>query len=61
MIFFVCVITHHNVFNVGLKTTPLLPVWPRDAKRLDTSDVKSDELGVGFHQNHQVSAVMSSA
>ena len=24
------------VFNVWLKTTLLLPVWPRDAKRLDT-------------------------
>ena len=25
----------HNVFNVWPKTT-LLPVWPRDSKRLDT-------------------------
>ena len=24
------------VFNVSPRTTPLLPVWPRDAKRLDT-------------------------
>ena len=32
-IFFV--ITCHNVFNVGPKTT-LLPVWPGDAKRSDT-------------------------
>ena len=24
------------VFNVWPKTTPLLPVWPRDAERLDT-------------------------
>ena len=31
-IFFV--ITCHSIFNVWLKTT--LPVWPRDAKRLDT-------------------------
>ena len=28
-------ITCHSVFNVWPKT-PLLPVWPRDAKRLDT-------------------------
>ena len=26
----------HNVFNVWPKTTLLLPVWPRDAKRSDT-------------------------
>ena len=26
---------HHNVFNVWPKMT-LLPVWPRDAERLDT-------------------------
>ena len=31
----VFVITCHNVFNMWPKTT-LLPVWPRDAKRLDT-------------------------
>ena len=31
------VITCHNVFNVWPKTTLLLPVWPRDAKRLDSS------------------------
>ena len=30
------VIMCHNVFNVWPKTTLLLPVWPRDAKRLDT-------------------------
>ena len=29
------VIMCHNVFNVWPKTT-LLPVWPRDAERLDT-------------------------
>ena len=28
-------VTRCNVFNVRLKTT-LLPVWPRDATRLDT-------------------------
>ena len=33
-IFFV--IMCYNVFNVRPKTTPLLPVWPRDATRLDT-------------------------
>ena len=33
-IFFV--IMCHNVFNVQPKTTLLLPVWPSDAKRLDT-------------------------
>ena len=26
-----------NVFNMWPKTTLVLPVWPRDAKRLDTS------------------------
>ena len=31
------VITCHNVFNMWPKTTLLLPVWPRDAKRLDTA------------------------
>ena len=30
------VITCHNAFNMWPKTTLLLPVWPRDAKRLDT-------------------------
>ena len=30
------VITCHNVFNMWPKTTLLLPVWPRDAKSLDT-------------------------
>ena len=29
-------ITCHNVFHVWPKTTLLLPVWPRDAKSLDT-------------------------
>ena len=28
-------LTYCNIFNVWPKTT-LLPVWPRDAKRLDT-------------------------
>ena len=32
-----CVITCHNVFNVGPKTTLLPPVWHRDAKRLEWS------------------------
>ena len=32
------VIICHNVFNVWPKTTFLLPVWRRDAKRLDTPD-----------------------
>ena len=32
---FFCVITRYNVFNVWPKTT-LLPVWPRDAKSLDS-------------------------
>ena len=35
-IFFV--VTCCNVFTVWLKTTHLLPVWPRDAKMLDTPD-----------------------
>ena len=29
--------TCHSVFNVWPQTTFLLPVWPRDAKRLDTT------------------------
>ena len=29
-------ITCHNIFTVGPKTTLLLPVWPRDAQRLAT-------------------------
>ena len=33
-------ITCHNVFNVWPKTTLLLPVWSRDAKRLDTPELK---------------------
>ena len=33
---FIFVIMCHNVFNVWPKTTLLPPVWPRDAKRLDT-------------------------
>ena len=32
------VITCHNVFNMWPKTTLLLPVWPRDAQKLDTPD-----------------------
>ena len=36
MRFCVCVITCHNVFNVWPMATLLFPVWPRDAKRLDT-------------------------
>ena len=32
-------ITCHNVFNVWPKTTLLLPVWPRDTKRLDAPAV----------------------
>ena len=32
----VCMITCRNVFNVWTKTTLLLPVWPRDSKRVDT-------------------------
>ena len=49
MRFFVCVITGHNVFNVW-PTTTLLPVWPRNAKRLHTPareiwTIDSVELG----------------
>ena len=33
------------VFNVWPKTTPLFPVWPRDAKRLDTAAQSSASLG----------------
>ena len=29
-----------SVFNVWPKTTLLLPLWPRDAKRLDTPEKK---------------------
>ena len=31
-------ITCHSVFNVWPKITLLLPVWPRDAKSLDTPE-----------------------
>ena len=34
--YFVCVITCHSGLSVWPKTTLLLPVWPRDTKRLDT-------------------------
>ena len=34
----------HNVFNVWPKTILLLPVWPRDAKRLDTPATLSPHL-----------------
>ena len=34
-------ITCYNVFNVWPKTALLLPVWPRDAKRLDSSGEES--------------------
>ena len=34
------VITCHDVFHVSPKTTLLLPVWPRDAKRWDTPVLK---------------------
>ena len=37
MRFFV-IIFCYNIFNVWPKTTLLLPVWHRDAKRLDTPD-----------------------
>ena len=33
-----CVIVCCSVFNVWPKTTLLLPMWPRDAKRLDTPE-----------------------
>ena len=32
------VIMCHDVFNVWPNTTLLLPVWPRDTKRLDTPE-----------------------
>ena len=35
-----------NVFNVWPKTTLLLPVWPRDAKRLDMSGTVSIHLPI---------------
>ena len=41
------VITCHNVLNVWPKTTLLLPVWPRDAKRLDTPDTAWSGLNGG--------------
>ena len=34
----VCDYVCRNVFTVWPKTTTLLPVWPRDAKRLDIPD-----------------------
>ena len=38
---FLVVVTYCNAFNVWPKTTLLFPVWPREAKRLDTPE--------GFH------------
>ena len=40
-----CVIMCHNAFNVWPKTT-LLPVWPRDATRLDTPSKTSSLFSV---------------
>ena len=34
-----------NVFNVGPKTTLLLPVWPRDTQRLDTPGTQTYPAG----------------
>ena len=36
------------VFNVWPKTTLLLPVWPRDAKSLDTPDIDDEKSLEGF-------------
>ena len=44
-----CVITCCNVFNVLPKTILLLPMWPRDTKRLDTP-----ESFEGFYRNYQL-------
>ena len=40
-------ITCHNVFNEWPKTTPLLPMWPRDAKGLDTPARQHSEARTG--------------
>ena len=36
----------HSAFNVWPKTTLLLPVWPRDAKRVDTPASVDQSLAV---------------
>ena len=38
------VIMCHNLFNVWPMTT-LLPVWPRDTKRLDTHELECSDYG----------------
>ena len=38
-----------DVFNVWPKTDLLLPMWPRDAKRLDPPDHRRGQLWEGEH------------
>ena len=48
MRFCVCVCDYvYNVFNMWPKTALLLPVWPRNAKRLDTPAINQT---LGTHQ-----------
>ena len=49
-LFFFCssVFVSVCVFNVWPKTTLLLPVWPRDAKSLDTPDIDDEKSLEGF-------------
>ena len=35
---------HACVFSMWPKTTPILPLWPREAKRLDTPEDDSQTL-----------------
>ena len=55
MMRFFFMIMCHNVFNVWPKTT-LLPVWPRDAKRLDIPG----NLKGNFLREEEVTLVLSS-
>ena len=52
--FCVCVITCHDVFKVWPKTTLLLPVWPKDAKILETPEFRLRPYSIWYQfQNHQ--------
>ena len=46
------------VFNVWPKTTLLLPVWPRDAKRLDTPELQCLLQGIQLATSMPVTALV---
>ena len=49
-----CVITCHNIFNVWPETILLLPVWPRDAERLDTPGLGSFVMAKACPQSYNL-------